>query len=123
MLRDLLIVYCVNQVFSWDTQRLIFNLNASQGFHFLKIVSQKKKCQQENRTSMESNVGLKILFFYYLHWSGLSYLFNVLFHKMFVVGVTGLSRKDRRKYEDWKAQSLGGRVGVKIFLMIFIYTT
>ena len=57
--------------------------------------------------------------FYYLHWGRFS-LFNVLFHKMFVVGVTGLSRKDRRKYEDWKAQSLGGKVGVKIFLMIFI---
>nr|XP_058958262.1 uncharacterized protein C1orf131 homolog isoform X1 [Pocillopora verrucosa] len=24
-------------------------------------------------------------------------------------GVTGLSRKDRKKYEDWKAQSLGGK--------------
>ncbi|XP_022804696.1 uncharacterized protein C1orf131 homolog [Stylophora pistillata] len=24
-------------------------------------------------------------------------------------GVTGLSRKDRRNYEDWKAQSLGGK--------------
>lgn len=40
-------------------------------------------------------------------------------NKLFVVGVTGLSRKDRKKYEDWKAQSLGGKVGEKIHLMMY----
>jgi len=30
---------------------------------------------------------------------------------LIVAGVTGLSRKEKKKYEDWKAQSLGGKVG------------
>lgn len=32
---------------------------------------------------------------------------------VFVAGITGLSRKEKKKYEDWKAQSLGGKVGLK----------
>lgn len=32
----------------------------------------------------------------------------------FVAGVTGLSRKEKRKYEDLKAQLLGGKVGFSL---------
>lgn len=31
-----------------------------------------------------------------------------------ILGVTGLSRKERRKYEDQKAQALGGKVGTRL---------
>jgi len=29
-----------------------------------------------------------------------------------LTGITGLSRKEKKKYEDWKAQSLGGKVSL-----------
>ena len=32
----------------------------------------------------------------------------------YILGITGLSRKERRKYEDQKAQALGGKVGIHL---------
>ena len=31
-----------------------------------------------------------------------------------LTGITGLSRKEKKKYEDWKVQSLGGKVSLHV---------
>lgn len=85
--------------------------------------SERCVIQEVKRASEQSCVGeIGLQHAFLLSSSGqvFSLVFNVFPNKLFVVGVTGLSRKDRKKYEDWKAQSLGGKVGGKIHLRMYL---
>ena len=96
------------------------------GVSFFKSLQMGNNCHSERcviqevkRASEQSCVGeIGLQHAFLLSSSGqvFSLVFNVFPNKLFVVGVTGLSRKDRKKYEDWKAQSLGGKVGGKSIL-------
>ena len=79
--------------------------------------SERCVIQEVKRASEQSCVGeIGLQHAFLLSSSGQVFSLNVIPNKLFVVGVTGLSRKDRKKYEDWKAQSLGGKVGGKSIL-------
>ena len=64
----------------------------------IRLLSRKEKMQTKSLPYLPTHVDL------------FATSYSVVLFFFFVLGVTGLSRKEKRKYEEQKVQALGGKV-------------